>query len=50
MLRSDHGREFQNQSSEILCKQNEISYNFSAPRTPKKIRLLKEKIDHLKSS
>ena len=31
---SDHGREFENYSFEILCNKNGISHNFSSPKTP----------------
>jgi len=33
-LRSDNGRVFQNESFESFVKNNVISHNFSAPRTP----------------
>jgi len=33
-IRSDHGREFQNEKFIIFCNKLGISHNFSAPRTP----------------
>ena len=34
LIRSNHGGEFQNESFENFCEENEIHHNFSAPRTP----------------
>jgi hypothetical protein len=33
-VRSDKGREFDNQDIELYCDQNGFGHNFSAPRTP----------------
>jgi hypothetical protein len=33
-VRSDRGREFDNQDIELYCDQNGFGHNFSAPRTP----------------
>ena len=33
-IRSDHGREFQNERFEHFCEKHGIKHNFSAPRTP----------------
>ena len=33
-IRSDHGKEFENQYFESFCDENGISHNFSCPRTP----------------
>ena len=33
-IRSDHGREFQNEKSSKFCEKMGILHNFSAPRTP----------------
>ena len=33
-IRSDHGREFENEHFQLFCEENCILYNFSIPRTP----------------
>ena len=33
-IRSDHGKEFENQYFESFCEENGISHNFFCPRTP----------------
>ncbi len=35
-IRSDHGREFENETISVFCREQGISHNFSAPRTPQK--------------
>jgi len=43
ILRSDHGGEFQNESFENFCDENEILYSFSAPRTPQQNGVVERK-------
>ena len=45
-LRSDHDGEFQNEKFEHFCKKHGIKHNFSAPRTHKKMKWLRERKDH----
>ena len=33
-IRTDHGRELQNEKFELFCNEHGIGHNFSAPRTP----------------
>ena len=47
-IRSDHGSEFQNQKFEEFCNENEISHNFSAPRTPQQNGMVERKNRTLK--
>jgi len=42
-IRSDHGREFQNESFENFCDENGILHNFSAPRTPQQNGVVERK-------
>ena len=42
-IRSDHGREFENQSFSEFCDQLGIKHNFSAPRTPQQNGVVERK-------
>jgi transposase InsO family protein len=42
-LRSDNGREFNNQFFEEFCNENGITHNFSAPRTPQQNGVVERK-------
>jgi len=42
-IRSDHGREFQNESFEKFCEENKIHHNFSAPRAPQQNGVVERK-------
>lgn len=43
-IRSDHGGEFENKLFEIFCNEHGFSHNFSSPRTPQQMELLRERI------
>ena len=42
-LRSDHGKEFVNESFEKFCSKRGISHNFSCPRTPQQNGVVERK-------
>ena len=42
-IRSDHGREFQNEKFEHFCEKHGINHNFSAPRTPQQNGVVERK-------
>jgi hypothetical protein len=42
-VRSDRGREFDNQDIELYCDQNGFGHNFSAPRTPQQNGVVERK-------
>jgi hypothetical protein len=42
-VRSDRGREFDNQDIELYCDQNGFGHNFSAPRTPQQNSVVESK-------
>ena len=42
-IRSDHDGEFENHSFEKLCNENDISHNFSSPRTPQQNGVVERK-------
>ena len=42
-VRSDRGREFDNQDIELYCDQNDFGHNFSAPRTPQQNEVVERK-------
>ena len=42
-IRSDHGREFENEDFTYYCTENGISHNFSAPRTPQQNGVVERK-------
>jgi hypothetical protein len=42
-VRSEKGREFDNQDIELYCDQNGFGHNFSAPRTPQQNGVVKRK-------
>jgi len=48
-LQSDHGGEFQNEKFSVFCENFGIFQNFSAPRTPNKMRLWKGRIGLLRN-
>jgi len=43
IIRSDHGREFQNESFENFCDENGILHNFFTPRTPQQNGVVERK-------
>jgi len=43
IIRTDYGREFQNESFENFCDENGILHNFSAPRTPQQNGVVERK-------
>ena len=43
IIRSDHGRKFQNKSFENFSDENGILHNFSAPRTPQQNGVVERK-------
>ena len=47
-IRSDHGREFENHAFENFCNDFGIEHQFSSPRTPQKMKLLRERISLFK--
>ena len=42
-IRSDHGKEFENQHFESFCEENGISHNFSCPRTLQQNRVVERR-------
>ena len=42
-IKSDHGREFQNEKFNRFCSKLEIKHNFSAPRTPQQNGVVERK-------
>ena len=42
-IRSDHGGEFENHTFENFCIENDISHNFSSPRTPQQNGVIERK-------
>ena len=42
-IRSDHGGEFENQPFKIFCEENDISHEFSCPRTPQQNGVVERK-------
>ena len=42
-IRSDYGGEFENHFFEIFCNENDISHNFSSPRTPQQNGVVERK-------
>jgi len=42
-IRSGHGEEFENKDFELLCDENRIEHNFSAPGTPQQNGLVERK-------
>ena len=42
-IRSDHGGEFKNHAFENFCNENDISHNFSSPRTPQQNKVVERK-------
>jgi len=46
-IKSDHGREFQNERLKIFCNQHGINHNFSAPRTPQQNDVIARKNHYL---
>jgi len=47
-IRSDHGREFQNEKFEHFCEKHGINHNFFAPRTPQQNGVVERKSRSLK--
>ena len=43
LIRSDHGREFENDRFQLFCKENGIFHKFSTPRTPQKNGVVERK-------
>jgi len=43
VIKTDHGREFQNESFEKFCEKFGIQHNFSAPRTPQQNGVVERK-------
>ena len=44
MIRSDHGKEYENARFESFCEKNGIKKEFSVPKTPQKMGWLRRKI------
>ena len=42
-MRSDHGKEFENEAFESFCSKRGISHNFSCPRTPQQNGVVERK-------
>ena len=42
-IRSNHGGEFENHFFENFCNENDISHNFSSPRTPQQNGVVERK-------
>jgi len=42
-IKTDHGREFQNENFEMFCEKFGIQHNFSAPRTPQQNEVVERK-------
>jgi len=42
-IKTDHGREFQNENFGMFCEKFGIQHNFSAPRTPQQNGLVERK-------
>jgi len=47
-LRSDHGEDFQNESFDNFCEENDITHNFSAAKTPQQNGVVERKNNFLK--
>ena len=43
-MRSDHGKEFENDYFKSFCNEMGITHNFSSPRTPQQNRVVEKKI------
>lgn len=43
IIRTDHGRELENEKFELFCNENGIGHNFSAPRTPQQNSIVERK-------
>ena len=42
-IRTDHGRELENEKFELFCDEHGIGHNFSAPRTPQQNGVVERK-------
>jgi len=42
-IRSDHGREYENENFRVFCKNHGINYNFYTPRTPQQNGVVERK-------
>ena len=47
-IRSDYGGEFENHAFENFCNDFGIEHQFSSPRTPQQMELLRERIGRFK--